>query len=665
MIIGRIIGKITTNRFEFSVEHDVRKFDYCQVYHKDYGYVLCQIMELERTSEAQIAKCSVIGYKDKNSNTKQIRSPFDVNTEVLKAEEDFIKSIIIGSDGTAQSAFVGKLEGTDLDIYIELNKLLTKHVAVLAKSGSGKSYTVGVLLEEIMERNVPLVVIDPHGEYSSLKKANTNEKDAKKLKSLELKPKAYNKKVVEYGDPFIDEHLKPLKLNDNLLTQELIDLLPTKLTNNQLALLYSTIKNMEEINFDNLIYNLELADNNLKWNIISSIEYLKSLNLFSSFSTSYNEIVQPGRGSIINLKGLDPEVQQIIVYKLVKDLFQERKKGNVPPFFLVVEEAHNFVPEKGFSDAKCSKIIKNIASEGRKFGLGLCVVSQRPAIVQKTVLSQCTTQIIMKITNPNDLKAISSSVEGITSETEDELKNLPIGTSLITGVVDKPLLVNIRPRKSEHGGEAVDILAQEEDDFMEDLKEFKDQKMLPVILPNLTLDDIKMMTGSENIKKVLIPCILFKCKNRTVEYNLLVEMNKGRIILDFEDVDIKGAYLPELENLTRTQLKLLETAFNLKEFNLTDLLHKSGLSFDAKEDLKDLLDKGYVIQKDNEYFSISSEYIFSNPAKHSFHGKIDYKNVNYDETLEKNKRLDVMKAKVGKFTNVVDNRECYLLHYES
>lgn len=666
MILGRIIGKTTTHSFEFTVEQSVDKFDYCQVYHKENGYVLCQVVEIEKTSEKVLGKCVVLGYKGEDGQVKQLRSPPDVNTEVLKADEDFVKSVVIGQEDTENGAFLGRLEGTDIDVFLELNKLLTKHLAVLAKSGSGKSYSVAVLLEEIMERNIPLVVIDPHGEYSTLKKENDKQGDIERLSHFNLKPKGYQKKVTEYGDSEMDGRLKPIKLNNNLTTQELIDLLPTKLTNNQLGLLYSTIKNMEELNFDSLLTNLEATDSNLKWNLISTIEYLQGFKLFSPEPTAYNEIVQPGKSSIINLKGMEPEVQQILTYKLLKDLFAERKKGNVPPFFLVVEEAHNFVPEKGFSDAKSSKIIKNIASEGRKFGLGLCVVTQRPAMVQKTVLSQCNNQIIMKVTNPNDLKAVSSSVEGLTNETENEIRNLPIGTTLVTGVVDKPLFVNVRPRKSMHGGESIDILGhqeQEDSDFVDEVKEYKDKKMMPLILPNISKEDYRLMTGKEEIKAVLTPCVLFSCKNRTVEYNLLVEMNKGGIVLDINDTQIKTAYLPDLEKLTRTQLKLLEQAYNLKEFTVTDVIQKAGLSFDVKEDLADLMKKGYI-EESGEKFSLSDNYIFSNPAKKAFHGQIQYKSIGYDEIAEKNQRLDVLKAKIAKFTNVLDNKECYLLHYQ-
>jgi DNA helicase HerA-like ATPase len=71
----------------------------------------------------------------------------------------------------------------------------------------------------------------------------------------------------------------------------------------------------------------------------------------------------------------------------------------IPPFMLVVEEAHNFCPERGFEKAISSNIMRTIASEGRKFGLGMMVISQRPARVDKNVISQCNTQIILRVTN--------------------------------------------------------------------------------------------------------------------------------------------------------------------------------------------------------------------------------------------------------------------------
>ena len=112
--------------------------------------------------------------------------------------------------------------------------------------------------------------------------------------------------------------------------------------------------------------------------------------------TPYHELIKSGTCTIINFRGVNPDIQDIIVYKLTKDLFELRKQNKIPPFFMVIEEAHNYCPERNFGEKKSSKILRTIASEGRKFGLGLCVVSQRPARLDKSVLSQCSTQIIMK-----------------------------------------------------------------------------------------------------------------------------------------------------------------------------------------------------------------------------------------------------------------------------
>ena len=418
MIIGHITGKITTTKFTFEVEKDAKKFEYIQVHHKNAGYVLCQIVEIERARGKTLAICHVLGYKDDEGYIRNLRQPFEPNAEVLIAQDDFIKEIVKLED-QKKGAYIGKLEGRDIPIYLDLQQLLTKHVAVLAKSGAGKSYSVGVLLEEIMERNVPLLIIDPHGEYRSLKHKNEDEDDKRRMARFGVKAKGYLRHIQEYGDDQLNPGVKPLLLSDELRTTELLHMMPSKLSSNQEALLYSALKQVDYFTFTNLKALLEQEESTAKWPVISMLDYLDNLGIFSKSPTAYNELVQSGKCSIINLRGIPPDVQEIIVYKLLKDLFEQRKKNTIPPFFCVVEEAHNYCPEKTFSSVKSGEILRTIASEGRKFGLGLAIISQRPARVEKSVLSQITTQMILKVTNPNDLKAISNSIEGLTSESQE------------------------------------------------------------------------------------------------------------------------------------------------------------------------------------------------------------------------------------------------------
>lgn len=657
MILGKIFGKITTTQFKFLVEKETKKFEFVQVPHKVYDYVLAQVVEIERTDK-DIAKCIVIGYRDEKGRIKPIRIPFDQNVEVLRAESDFIKKIIQLED-TEKGAYVGKLEGTDIEIDLDLKKLLTKHVAVLAKSGAGKSYTVGVLIEEIIDKNVPILIIDPHGEYSSLKQPNEEEKED--LAKQGLAPKTF-KNIVEYGDTKLNPQVRPLRLNNNLTPQEIVHLFPGKLSNTQMGILYSAMKHIDKVNFTNVLLELEKEESNTKWTIINNLEYLNNLNIFSDTHIPYNELIQPGKCSIINLKGISPDVQEIIVYKLTKDLFERRKKEKIPPFFMVVEEAHNYCPERSFGESRSSKIMRTVASEGRKFGMGLCVISQRPARVDKSVLSQCTTQIIMKVTNPNDIKAISNSVEGINAESEEEIKNLPIGTALITGIVDMPLFVNIRPRMTKHGGHAQEILETVQDEkFFEKVEEFKEKELLPIIRPKISIKDIKLMTDKEidDIFTVLIPAHLFLCSNGKGEYNLLVEGINGEIVTNVEEFETKK--LPSLEKLTPVQVKILHLGFKLKIFSEEDLT-KKGLPIDSMSQLLKLKKVNLIEEKGGKY-SLSEDYVFSQLSKHACYDKIEFLNINYHRKKDSKKSVDDIREKLSKFTNIKDQRDCYVLKY--
>ena len=207
-----------------------------------------------------------------------------------------------------------------------------------------------------------------------------------------------------------------------------------------------------------LVRAAELTEGGIMETLHERLEYVEQTKLLGPVGTSLNDLVQKGSATLINLRGIAPDVQELVVARIASTLFDNRKKDKIPPLFLVVEEAHNFAPQQG--TATCSRILKNIASEGRKFGLGLCVVTQRAARIDKSVLSQCNTQLILQVTNPLDLKAIAQSIEGLTDGMTEMIQSLPVGTALITGGgYHTPLFCEVRPRATRHGGESVQIVA--------------------------------------------------------------------------------------------------------------------------------------------------------------------------------------------------------------
>ena len=660
MILGNIIGKSSTLNFRFLVKGNARKFDYVQVVTKSYE-VLAQIIEIEKEAEQTVAFCNVLGYRDKI--LKQLLVPLEPGIEVLKASDEFIKKTL-GLEESKNGAFIGCLNGYEsVNVFLDLNKLLTKHVAVLAKSGSGKSYTVAVLVEEILEKEIPILIIDPHGEYSSLK--YKNDKDSEKLEKFRVKAKTYAENIQEYS-PDIENNpsAKPLKLNAyNLSSSELVHLLPARLSNAQLGLLYSGLRNMKDrVDFSVLITELELEENNAKYTLINLIEFIQKLNLFSNSPSSLQELIQPGKCTIINLKGVQSELQEVIVYKLLKDLFYARKKTEVPPFFVILEEAHNYVPERNFGEAKSSSIIRQISSEGRKFGLGLCLITQRPSRIDKSALSQCTTQIILKVTNPGDIKAIANSVEGLTMDTEKEIKNIPIGTAMITGIVDLPLFVNVRPRKTKHGGEAVNMIDSvvPNKSFVEETQSFKEVKgeLLNVIIPKYSKKDIQLMSDKEikEIKTSLIPCLFINCQ----DFNLLVNLNNGELVNDFEKG--KGTFFSPKIELSPNQRRIFDAALIMKSFTSAEIFAKTGVQFsDVYDAVTALVRKGYFVQEGNKYrlaqiFSLDFE-------DYACYVSPDFSRVSYDSKLEKSYNSDEVLRFLSNFISVKGSKECYLIAY--
>ncbi|MFQ5975630.1 MAG: ATP-binding protein [Candidatus Hydrothermarchaeales archaeon] len=487
-VVGIIFGEVGYGDFNFVVseESNLQKGAYVKVKHESYGWVLAQVdaetrynelytlnslktplngKEIE-DSERIIANARVIGYKDEKGMLKVPKIPFKPGSKVHAADSALIRRSL-GLTTKSNGLYLGVLDGHDATpVYLNVNKLIQKHVSVLAKTGAGKSYTVGVLIEELLEKRIPVVIIDPHGEYSSIKHPNQNPKELELMKKYGTSPKGYTD-IVEYTpyltvNPAAD---KKFALDFTLLkTRDFIDMLPTKVTDSQKGILFETIKTVKgfgKYGIDDLINVIKEHEGKAKWNLITSLEMVKETKIFEGKSTTPKDLVKKGMVAIINLRGVQPDIQELIVSRLMNDLFEARKRGDVPPLLVLLEEAHNFCPERGLGKALSSRVIRTIASEGRKFGLGLCVVSQRPARVDKNVLSQCNTQIILKVTNPNDMRAISQSIEGFTQGLEEEIRQLQPGVGLIVGeAIEQPIFVDIRVKRSQHGGISIDVVRE-------------------------------------------------------------------------------------------------------------------------------------------------------------------------------------------------------------
>jgi uncharacterized protein len=458
--VGFLTGSVKTSEFDLKLtDRKIGKGTFIKVRHPVYGWVLARIDSLktylddfdENETEAH---AYTVGYYE-DGKVLSPKTPFNPSEKVFLADRKLISEVLSLGLHREGSIYLGFLEGHDLPIYLDIKRTIGKHMSVLAKTGAGKSYAVAVILEELLKSKIPIVIIDPHGEYSSLCVEND---DYDGMLKYGVQAVNYADQVVEYTtDESINPHARKFSLHASFSMEELLDLMPINLTEKEKSVLYTrlqeTITKMgDDYTLHDLIENLEEENTKYKWKVKDGLEELTKSGVFDGTPTPYSGLVAAGKCSIINLKGTEPKVQQLVVARLTRELFHMRTIGKIPELFYLVEESHNFCPERGFGDVMSSSIMRTIAGEGRKFGFHLCVVSQRPARVDKNVLSQCTSQIILKVTNPNDLKAIRQSIEGFTAGMEEEIQNLSVGHALIVSeALKQPITVDIRTRETKHG----------------------------------------------------------------------------------------------------------------------------------------------------------------------------------------------------------------------
>ena len=477
--VGIIYGNVGTSKFSCRVTAHMEKSEYIMAEHEDCGPVLCQVGSLIRKTDLTVektlnmdgnrdiqeiisAEIDVVGYRDDRGLLQIPRTTFRAGKPVYKANDALIQSVLGLKMKEKTGAYIGLLHGHGVPVYLNINDLLQRHACILAKTGGGKSYMSGDIIEELMKHNVTCMIIDPHGEYSAMRDIG--------------KPgdKRFGVAVRSYAD-----HIKEFTISKNtselsiplrftlktLEAREILELTRTNDIRSHLPSLRKAIDSLRErqdaYSVRELIDVLSRDEDNKNPVLITELEYLDEIGIFATRGNRVDELIEEGRTTIINLKGVPPDIQELIVRRLGTLMFDMRKLGNVPPMMMIIEEAHNYCPQQG--TAISSRTLATIASEGRKFGLGLMVISQRPAKIDKNVLSQCGTQIILKVTNPNDVKAIASSVEGLTNGMTEDIQTMPIGIAMVVGAgIEAPLLVDVRPRESRHGGAGVKVLSEDD-----------------------------------------------------------------------------------------------------------------------------------------------------------------------------------------------------------
>jgi DNA helicase HerA-like ATPase len=405
--------------------------------------------------------------------------------------------------GEQGGAHIGSLltrKRDEVPVVLSVKDVVSTHLAILASTGAGKSYAAGVLIEELLMPNnrAAALIVDPHGEYGTLQEIH---------KHPSFSAAGYKPEIKIYTPGKIKVRISTLTEADIVyLLPEMTEKMRTFLSQAYKALINTRGAERGAWGFNDLLtevlalrYEDEKGKGGGNVSTIDGLEWrlrrrFEQSHIFSDHEhIPLQDLFRPGQCTVLQLSEIEENEQQVIVGALLRRTNKARvatARGNAAPgdeslpypVFVLLEEAHRYAPAG--QQVVSTNILKQILSEGRKFGVGIGLITQRPGKLDQDVLSQCMTQFIMRIVNPIDQQTIASSVEGAGRRLLDELPALTKGQVIVSGVaVNTPVLAAVRQRITKHGGETIDAPGEWRKYFSASSREQRERDDAPMLKP--------------------------------------------------------------------------------------------------------------------------------------------------------------------------------------
>ena len=408
-----------------------------------------------------------------NPQLSPLTYPVQPSSEVLYPPADYVRLLLTGKeDRKSPKLRIGSLIARrDVEVSLSARQIVSRHLAILAMTGGGKTVAARRIIRELISIGYPLVIFDPHGDYIGF----YEKRDlfpGKKIQLLFPMLRVRENNLDTIRD-LIDKMGRRLTDAQNQFFGWLINATASKPgetaaayiqnlidhANNVLRKkgddLPSDIQNLRGNTFMAVIRSLQFVQTNLH-QMEQNNKRLREQDRFKSYSFTEmpdpsdvpEAIISPNLVSIFYLAGYDHLNQSAIVSIVLESLFAHRATltNLIPPFQAIIEEAHNFIPSRveGTDETPSLVTIRKVITEGRKFGTGLVLISQRPSRLDETTLTQCNSFLVLRLVNPKDKTFVRSVMENLTESDANTIQSFGPGQGIVSGqAVRFPLLVRI------------------------------------------------------------------------------------------------------------------------------------------------------------------------------------------------------------------------------
>lgn len=329
---------------------------------------------------------------------------------------------------------IGTLDGDAVrPAFLLMNELMSKHFAVLGATGSGKSSAVALILSAILADypSTHIVLLDPHNEYSAAfgDLAETIDVDNLQLPFWLLDFEEAARVLIRGGTPE-EQEAQAIILKDAITRAR------RHFTGDEFTAVAVTVDTPVPFRIFDLQRTLNEGMGKLDkpdtaapyMRLMTQLESLRSdpryAFMFTDWFSTKDTLAQivgrllriPGEGkplAILDLSGLPSEISDVVVSltcRIIFDFSLWMRSERMPPVLLVCEEAHRYLPaDPGTSFPEATRMLTRIAKEGRKYGVALALVSQRPSALSVEALSQCGTLFALRMGNESDQQFVAAA----------------------------------------------------------------------------------------------------------------------------------------------------------------------------------------------------------------------------------------------------------------
>jgi len=396
---------------------------------------------------------------------------------------------------------IGHLLGrSDVEISVDVNAL-SKHLFITGTTGSGKSNTVAILADRIASIGGTILIFDVHGEYGNLEPQSPGVEVQKidyKLNPLKIPTRMLTRMIIPEAGASRQRALASKafeiskKVVDGLINnfgtgQELVNVIRNGKLNEILASnvglkQYLSVLNLGSISmvdyenrsvddillelFTNIVVEVlkkEKEEREAALKAISKIEEFFGTVSVSFTSPDVIDYLRPSSIIVLNVSELSDEQKDYSLKSILDELLsyarQKLLSGNPHPILVFIEEAHLFLSVSRQTISRSS--IERVAREGRKFGLSLAIISQRPRNIDPNTVSQVQNFVFMKLVQEADQQAIMNISDMLTDDIATSLASLNTGEAIVLGewIGKFPAYVKIDRHVGKRTGSTLDMVA--------------------------------------------------------------------------------------------------------------------------------------------------------------------------------------------------------------